>query len=422
MGGRLKALTILLLAALLLSGCNGSKETDEVAFIIGVGLDKAEDRKIKVTFQVAIPHTLGGEKGTEDPRAAARQVTYTAPNLAEAYNLADIQLSRSSNTSHTKMVVFGSELAKDGVGDFMASFLRYREYRGTVYILTVKDGTAEDFIKNIKSSLEILPSKYVEGVMLIGKETGYYPTSYIHTFYVRLKGKSAAPYTALVAVDPMTGRDRPEGTRLPGEIANEYTAGNIPSRGNVIPVNFAGTALFREDKMVGTLTTEETRILQLLLGHLKRAFQPMVDPLAPDKPMNVRIRLKNKPKIDAALRDGRYQFHVAVHLEGEITSIPSGINYERSEYKKQLEDYLSRLMQAEMVKMLAKTQQLQSDVVGFGYHARHLYDSYPRWQEARKHWIEDYGQAEITVTVKTSLRRAGLMLETLPIFSEPSGQ
>ena len=422
MGGRLKALTILLLAALLLSGCNGSKETDEVAYIIGVGLDKAEDRKIKVTFQVAIPHTLGSEKGLEDPQAAARQVTYTAPNLAEAYNLADIQLSRSSNTSHTKMVVFGSELAKDGVGDFMASFLRYREYRGTVYILTVKDGTAEDFIRNIRSSLELLPSKYVEGVMLIGKETGYYPTSYIHTFYTRLTGKSAAPYTALVAVNPMTGRDRPEGILLPGEIAKEYTAGNIPTQGKVIPVNFAGTALFREDKMVGTLTTEETRMLQILLGHLKRAFQPMVDPLAPDKPMNVRIRLREKPKIDAALRDGRYQFHVAVHLEGEITSIPSGINYENSESRKQIEDYLSKLIQAELMKVLAKTQQLQSDVVGFGYYARHLYGSYPQWQKAREHWIEDYSQAEITVTVKTSLRRAGLMWQTLPIFSDSSGE
>lgn len=420
MGPRLTALAALLLAVLLLSGCNGSKETDEVAYVIGLGLDKAEDRKIRVTLQFALPRALGGEKGG-DSQTAFAAATYTAANLAEAYDLAPTMVSRSINTSHARMFVVSAELAKEGVGDFLAAFARNRELRGTMYLLTVQEGTAAEFLGSIKSLLENLPSRYVEGMMLTSGEIGYYPSSLAFHFMSRLKERSAAPYTALVGINPLTGKGRPEEPKIPGEKSEEYTAGHIPVTGKVIPITIAGTALYREDKMVGTLTTEETRMLQILTGQLKWSNLPLVDPLAPAKPVNVRIGLREKPAIHAAMGEGRYQFRAAIHLEAEITAIPSGIHYEAPELRKQLEDWISAYVQNHITQMIGKTQELQSDVAGFGYTARHLYASYPEWRKASETWNEDYSRAEITVEVKTSLRRTGLIWQTLPIFSNPAG-
>ena len=419
MGGRLTAVAALLLAAILLSGCNGSKETDQVAYVVGIGLDKAEDRKIRVTYQLAIPRILGGEK-SDGSESTTSIITLKTANLAEAYNLIGTQVSRSTNTAHARMFIIGSELAKEGVGDFIASFTRYREFRGTMYFLTVKDGTAEEFIGSLKSVLEVLPSKYVEGMMLTAEESGYYAPTFIHHFVTRLKGGTAAPYTALVAVNPMTGRDRPSNPKISGERAEEYTAGNTPVTGKAVPANFAGSALYREGKLVGTLTTNETRMAEILQGRLKRSFLPLTDPLAPDEAVNVRFRLKEKPQIRAALQEGR--FHVMVHLEGEITSIPSGIHYEAPEFSKRLEDQVSAYVHDHIMQMIVKTQELKCDVAGFGYSARHLYYSYPEWRKASATWNEEYGRAEIAVEVKTSLRRTGLLWQTRPNFRDQSGQ
>ena len=425
MGGRVAALVVLLLAALVLSGCNGSKETDDIVYIIGVGLDKADNRMIKVTFQFAVPRALGaggGGGGGSDSRETSAMASFTAPSIAEAYNQATTVLSRMPNSSHARMFIIGTELAKDGVGDIIASLGRYRQFRGSMYLLTVKDGTAEDFMKNLKSVLEILPSKYVEGMMLTSQESGYYPASSIHHFYARIKGKTASPYTALVAINPMTGKDRPGGRMIPGEKAEEYTAGNLPISGSIIPANFAGTALYCTDKLVGVLTTEETLMAQLLTGELKRTFLPLADPLAPDKPMNTIIKLREKPKITPSLTDGRYRFDVAITIEGEITSIPSGIHYEETTLRLQLEDHISAILRQNILKMLTKTQELRSDIVGFGYYARRLYETYPQWDQARERWEQDYSQAEIQVKVTTKIRRSGLTWKTMPIFSDPSAK
>ena len=424
MRGRVAALAVLLLAALVLSGCNGSKETDDVLYVIGIGIDKADNRMIKVTFQFAIPRALGtgGSSGGSDSKETSAIITFTAPSIAEAYNQANVILSRIPNFSHARMFIVGTELAKDGVGDVMASLNRYRQFRGSMYLLTVKDGTAEDFMKHLESILEILPSKYVEGMMLKSQEAAYFPDSSIYHFYNRLTGKSASPYTALVALNPLTGRDRPGGSKISGEKSEEYTAGNLPISGNIIPVNFAGTALYCTDKLVGVLTTEETLMVQILTGDLKRTFLPLADPLVPDKPINIIIKLREKPKITSSLTEGRYRFVVSVTLEGELTSIPSGIHYEQSNYRVQLENQISTVVGQNLLKMIHKTQKLRSDITGFGYYARHLYGTYPQWLQAREHWEEDYGQAEIEVTVTTKIRRAGLMWKTMPIFSDPSAK
>ncbi len=151
MRGRVAALAVLLLAALVLSGCNGSKETDDVLYVIGIGIDKADNRMIKVTFQFAIPRALGagGSSGGSDSKETSAIITFTAPSIAEAYNQANVILSRIPNFSHARMFIVGTELAKDGVGDVMASLNRYRQFRGSMYLLTVKDGTAEDFMKHL---------------------------------------------------------------------------------------------------------------------------------------------------------------------------------------------------------------------------------------------------------------------------------
>ena len=103
---------------------------------------------------------------------------------------------------------------------------------------------------------------------------------------------------------------------------------------------------------------------------------------------------------------------VKIYLEGEITSVPSGINYEQAEYKELLEAHISQIMMQEMTDLVKRTQDCDSDIVGFGYRFRSHFRRSQEWQEYN--WAEKFPQADITVDVECKIRRTGLMWRTTP--------
>lgn len=414
MGIRLMLVLLVSIALLFTAGCSGARETDEVGYVIAMGIDKAPEKdKINVTYQLAIPRALSGT-GDSDSKEATEIITITANTAVEARNLLNTSIARVPNLSHIKVIILGEEIARQGVGDFIAPLQRSREFRGSMYVVVAHESTAEDFIKKLTPRLEILPSKYVETMMLSNTENGYYGRSFLHDFYNRLKGGSAAPYATLVAVNSMNGKDLPTDKKRSGEKNDEYTAGNIPLMGEGPAANFAGVALFKADKMVGTLTNEECRMMSLLQGkNAPNCFLAVADPNVPDKAVNIIFRLGRKPNTEITLQDGRFILDVNVMLEAEVTSIPSAINYEMDGYKEQLEEQISQVVHGEMMNMLDKTRFLGTDPVGFGYPARAMFRTFDEWREIN--WSEAYSKADFRVKVTTKIRRSALMWQSSPI-------
>ena len=78
---------------------------------------------------------------------------------------------------------------------------------------------------------------------------------------------------------------------------DKYLAGQVPKKGGD-PVQLMGSAVFKEGKMIGKLTGEETRIANLLdntqdIGDL---FSSFADPLNKKYKIGVRIEKKIKRK------------------------------------------------------------------------------------------------------------------------------
>lgn len=404
---------VLLMAAVLLSGCNGSRENDEVSYGLAIGIDAAPDGKLQISYRVAVPRTLagsgegvggGGEKSSE-------LITITAVSLAEARNLLSTHLARSITLSHNKAFVFGEELARKGLGDIIGPLLRFQEFRGSMFIAVAR-GTAQEAMRENKPTQQVLPSRWIEGVLFEANDAGYALPTTVHGFYKRLKSVTGAPFVVYTGVDPETGEGRSGGTKIPGEKAEEYLAGDIPKKGDT-PVSVAGTAVFRGDKMVGVLTNEETRMLAILINDFPRGFISVEDPMDSKSSVNINLRNGRQPKLDTKLADGRAIIDVDVLLEGEVTSISSGINYESAQYKQVLEAHIAEIVRQQMARMIAHTQQLNSDVVNFGQRLAPTFGTYREYSQIR--WSELYPQAEVHVKVAVKIRRNGLMWQTKPI-------
>ncbi len=157
-------------------------------------------------------------------------------------------------------------------------------------------------------------------------------------------------------------------------------------------------------------------MLAMLLGNYPRGFMVVGDPLAPQYEINVNLWLGHKPIINVARVDEQAVIHINVFLEGDITSIPSGIHYESAEYKRLLEQRISEIVQQRMLQMLQRTQTWGADIVDFGYYIRPQYATDQQFKDL--HWDALYPNAEFNVVVTTKIRRSALMRTTSPIRSE----
>lgn len=334
-----------------------------------------------------------------------------APNITEARNLLATSMSRTPNLSHVQALLIGEEVARSGTGDIVSSIMRFREYRGGMFMVVVR-GKSEDFLTSTKPKLELLPSKFFEAFGKSSEQVGYYLRVEVHDLYLRLKNPGGSAYATYVGINPLTGEDTPLDTKMPNDKAKGYLPKDIPRAGTENPTEFAGTVVFNGDKMVGAIDTSETRILAMLHNDLPRGVFTLDDPLEPQHEVSLNMRNGSSPKIDVDLIDGREVIKINVFLEGEITGIPSGINYEKPEYRELLEAAISDVVTQEIQGLIRHTQELGSDVVGFGYELRSHFATYRELRETNL--AELYKTASVDVKVTTKLRRTGLMWKTSP--------
>ncbi len=221
------ALILIVVPSLLITGCNGSKELDEVAYVLTIGVDVAEGDQFDFTYEVAIPRNLAGETGDKsDPNKSVNLITVTAPSLAEGRNLLNSAIARAPNLSHVTTFVIGDGLARKGLANFIGPAMRFREFRGSIDIVVV-NGKAKDFMMQNKPE-EILASRWFEMMLATGDETGYYLRTTLREFYVRLKSGSGSPYATLMGINPLKSEKRSNSPMVPGDRAREYLPQDIP--------------------------------------------------------------------------------------------------------------------------------------------------------------------------------------------------
>ncbi len=399
---------------LLLAGCHGARETEDVAFITAIGFDRAADGKYKITFTIEIPRAVGsaGGGGQQSHSGPAIVTTLVAPSLAEARNLLGATISRFSDASHLKAILFGEDLARAGICDIIAPFTRYREYRGTIFVFVV-GGTAEDFMRKNIPVVDYLPSKWYETMIITKSESNYYTPSDIHDLYLGFKNPGRAAFAAYLAVNPLTERDAPSGPRPPNTPVDPYTAGGIPRTGTGNPAEAAGFAVFAGERMVGVLGTADARVLAILNNKYRNSRLVIDDPLRPGKIIHIFLRNGAKPDIEASHADGRMSIKVNVFLEAELISNPGGLNYEKGEYRQLLEERISAIITREIGDFVERTQELGSDVFGFGGFLRSRFVTYDEFVQADADSL--YRTAAVEVAVTTNLRRSGLMWRTSPV-------
>jgi spore germination protein KC len=413
-------LLLLVIISMNLSSCYDSREIDDLAYVVGLGIDKGKSNILRLTLQIVVPSKSssgegeGGDGGGENTVITVVEV----PTIYAGFNMLNAHVSKELNFSHVQIAVFSEELAREGIGKYIHALSRGREFRGRMTIAVTSDCTAEEYLENIKPVLEPNPIRYYELHLRSHEYTGYSADTTLIKFYSQIECSCRQAYSVLVGVNKYEDIDQIDNQNstyqgknreLPYE--GDYYAGDAP-RADPIKAEALGLAIFDGDKMIGKLDGEETMYRQMLYGDFKRAYMLIPDPLSEDDFILLDVKKSRNTKRNTTLEEESPKIHAEVWLEADILSIQSGEPYEEAEELAFLEKTAEDFLKKNMMRMLKKTQELNCDVCGFGRSLKAKYLTWQEWQEVN--WLDRYKDAEIELEVDLKVRRPGLMIRTTP--------
>lgn len=416
------ALVIICLLCLGLPGCYDAIEIDEEVYTLAIGVDKGVNNAIRVTFQYATYQEEGGGGmgggGEESGEVGGTIVaTVEAESLLEAINIINASVNRQISLMHAKMLVLSEEFAREGVGKYIEPLTRFREVRELMRIVVCK-GKAQDFIKENKAFIGSNPSKALELMFEQSKNTGYFPDVTFGDFYVDLLTPYGQPVAAYGAVNEFELIDKAVGnTEAPLDTETDIEPGDIPRTGGTNKEVF-GLAVFDGDRMVGSLSQNETRFFLMVIGEFQRGFFTLVDENEPGLIYVVEAQLARKPRISASMENGVPVIGLELKLDIDIISIQSRRHYEKLDNIDEFENNLQAYFEQGLKETIDKTQVYNSDIFHFG---KKVAGSFGTIQELDDYnWIKHYQEAEVNVSVIVDARRSGFIYGATPIRSTGS--
>ena len=375
-------LTLALLLTFTLAGCQSARELNDLPIVIGMGVDRAEaPQTVEITAQVVKPRSVGGAKGGgagggENGSDAFWNVHSTGETVLSAERDASHQTGSRLFMSHAEVLVFGRELAADGIQEHIDFFLRSREFRATAFIF-VAQGKAGDILR-VKPATEKLPAMSLAKLVHGYGFTSEYLKVNLLDFSNRLMSKTFAPVAPLVTV-------------LPGAKGKELYVTDL--------------AVFKQARMVGMLDRRETRGLLWVLGKVKGGLIVVGSPQGQGG-ATLEI-MTAKGKATPVLQDGQITMNIEIKTEAGLAEQTTMENLVTPEGFAYLEQALSEAVQAEVLAAFAKSRQLNADVFGFG---EDVHKKYPaQWRQTEDRWDEVYGDVKLHITVESKVRKADLI-------------
>lgn len=398
-----KMLIISLGSFFLLSGCGERLELEQHAYAVVIGLDQNEDDEqlIDVTFQIANPQVGSTDTGAAQNEPPSDIVTITASDLLSAKELANSILTREVSFDHLHTIIVGEELGKIPLfHHIIASALIDPEMRRENNFIVSKEKPSE-FIQANKPLLETRPHKYYFYMQQRWRDTGYVPVSDLNRYFQRLSGE------LFLAIYATTEKEE----KLKGN-EDHYKAGQIPQKGGD-PVQIMGSAVFRNGKMIGTLTGEETRMALLLrqksLFHF--ATQTFKDPFNDDFRIATQIMMNGKTKVKIDATTNTPHVKVSVPLKVQIFSNPSLTNYtthlkNQETLKRSIEKDLENIA----MDLVKKTQEeFEGEPFLWYLEARRQFwtiDAYEKYD-----WEKKYVNANVDVNFNVTIDSLGAQLK-----------
>lgn len=383
---------------------------DDLAYVIGLGIDVGSSNNLKVSFQIAIPSVAeSSSSGSSDKKYTISTVEASSINAAKA--LVNSYTSKELNLSHCKVIVISETYASQGISDILYTLTNDIETRPDCNLM-ISSCDAKSILENSTPSLESLPSKYYEVTSNSSQYTGYATDTYKTEFLSSLSKTFQQPYAILCDVNTSSSSNSSSNSQENSiEKDTTVTAGSIKIKSDQSGIVINGTSVFYEDKLVGELNSIETLCHLIITNDLKDCVISIKNPFDENGTMDLSVTINKSTKTDVDLINGSPYVHAKINLKAYILSMSDNSDYTSEENFKIIEEYVNSYLESEISAYFYKTaKEYKSDIAGLG---KKVVGKFLTWKEWKNYnWLSNYQNSFFNIDVTTNVKSGYLLLKS----------
>jgi spore germination protein KC len=396
-----KSLLLTLMLLFALTGCWDRQEINQLAIVMGTGVDYTTEGKIRLTVQIARPSQFGGggEQTVGFQLNNVWVVSETGETIMDAARQLQTKLPRSIFWHHNIILVVGEEMAKQSLHEAVDFFTCSPEGRETMNVMVTR-GKAEELLKS-HSQLENTSSQAIASIL----RAGLVPEVNLRELTMTQASKGAQLALPMVELTPS---GIPQG---PGLSENILQKDDTKNQQEHAEITIIGLAIFKNDKMLGWLNIPESRGYGWVKNEFRTGVITLPSPKESDKKISIEI-VKAKTQIKPYYDGEQIWFDVHIDTVGNLFEQQSEASLNNSDFFNAVEKRMAVEIKEKVELTLEKSRSYGIDIVGFGevFHRK-----YPNeWSRLSNSWDEEFVNATINITVDSRIISTGLEKNSVP--------
>lgn len=387
-----RAFISLILCTSLLTGCWDREEINDVAFVIGIAVDK-EGEDYRSSLQIALPGQSGasGSEGGGGGTSGDKPwfiLSNTARTLRGTSLEGQKSLSRRIYYAHRRTILIGEELAREGVAPMLDLFTRYPLNRLSAMPVVTR-GEAHKVI-DTDAPIEKFPSEMVRELCFLNMRN---PRS-LKTFIDSILDEGVDPFLPIASVSD-----------------------NVPQdwKGAITNIKLDGLAIFKKDKLVGMMDKAPADALILAMGE---ANEPEVMIKAPRGEGDMFIKLnENNSSLHPKIVNGKVSVTIQMYAKGVLVDNESDYGDRREKEILNLNEAVHRKIKEDIEEGIRLVQKkFKADILGIG---RSIHRQLPKeWDKIKDRWEVLYPEVQVTVDPHVIIENVGIVNKPIGVVEE----
>lgn len=389
-------LILYIICIFILTGCFDAKELDQLGISLVVGLDLVDDKVMYTAEIIDLRYSSEGSGSISD--VSVTYVQGVGNTVHEAIRDIPLKFGSRVYVSHIKAVIFGEDIAKKGLMQYMDLLFRAREQRDSAYVIVAKGAKAYE-VMGIESGAEPLPAYYIIDLIESIENNAKAIDTTIIDFINYYFHMGHHPIAAIV--EKSGKRDINQTGQETG--TQKYELSSL------------GSAVFKNDVLVGYLNGNDTKALNFLLGNVHNAVVTFPTPVEGNDSfyssvVGIRVNAKN----DVKFENGNVILKTKVKIKGYLGEVQGSIDITKSKNVEKMAQACSKAVEEGIKSTVKKVQEeFGIDIFGFGHEFHKKYTD--EWRKIEGNWDEIFADADFEIEVDTDIISTGLLNKPLTV-------
>ncbi len=348
---------ISLILLISVTGCWNYSEVDDISIVAGVGIDKGESEgELSVTVEI-----VDTKEGMKSSPAGFKILTLSGKTIFEIARGIISITGKKLFWSHSKAIDW---------------YNRDTETRSDVYIFVSKEKTAKEVI-SLSSVTESITAFALAQQMRSEKNVSTAPVVEIWDFIDKLEASGEFAMAPLIY---------------------------IHEQNKIKNARVSGTAIFSMDKMVGTISGEETKYMLFAKDQIQGGVLTVNDKQGKTA-FSLEI-LSNKTKVKPVWIDGKLQMQINTETQVGLDEVMTPEEFNNINSKNVLEERAGKELQERILSIIHRVQKdYHADIFGFG---ELIHERMPQtWKKVKENWGQEFAELDVVVNSKVIIKSSG---------------